>query len=165
MQPSMLIRCVGGLSTNKKVNERWYGSHGTTLTETLRNNPADDSTVVRRSRARRNCQRATQALGFQSIARDLGFHVRLNILTDATAAIGIVRRRGLGRIRYLDVSDLWVKDKMNSGATRLCKIQGALNPADMCTKHVERAIIQEHLPRLNLQSEHGRADSAPNLQH
>ena len=49
---------------------------------------------------------ATQGLGFKSMAADLCINIELDILTGATAALGIVRRRGLGRIRHLDVSDL-----------------------------------------------------------
>ena len=47
-----------------------------------------------------------QAIGLQSIARDLGMTWRIDMFTDATAAIGIARRRGMGKIRHLDVTDL-----------------------------------------------------------
>ena len=50
-----------------------------------------------------------RAIGLQPIAADLGFTWRIDIHTDATAAIGITRRRGMGRIRHLDVTDLWVQ--------------------------------------------------------
>ena len=45
-------------------------------------------------------------LGMQSIAKDLGFDISVRIHSDACAAIGIARRRGLGKIRHLDVEDL-----------------------------------------------------------
>ena len=108
---------------------------------------------------------ATQGLGFQAMAKDLGHHVDLHIRTDATAAIGINRRRGLGRIRHLDVGDLWVQDELRAGAFTLTKVSRSSNPADICTKHVEGAILEGHLPRIHLQDEKGRADSAPDLQH
>ena len=108
---------------------------------------------------------ATHGLGFQSMAKDLGFHYNLDILTDATAAIGIVRRRGLGRIRHLDVADLWVQEKLRANASTLSKILGSANPADICTKHVPKPVLDVHLPTLNLAEESGRAQSAPSLQH
>ena len=37
-------------------------------------------------------QSIAQGLGIQSICRDLGYHYRLRVHTDATAAIGIARR-------------------------------------------------------------------------
>ena len=39
---------------------------------------------------------AAQGLGLQTIAADLGITLNLCVHTDATAAIGICRRRGLG---------------------------------------------------------------------
>ena len=48
---------------------------------------------------------ASQALGMRSISRDLGGIMSTLLLTDASAALGIVRRRGLGKIRHLDVTD------------------------------------------------------------
>ena len=41
------------------------------------------------------CRGASIALGLQSVASDLGISLDVEILTDATAAIGICRRRGL----------------------------------------------------------------------
>ena len=66
----------------------------------------------------------SQGLGLQAIARDLGFHYNVRVHSDATAAIGIARRRGLGKIRHLDCADLWIQEKVRSGTVQLCKIAG-----------------------------------------
>ena len=108
---------------------------------------------------------ATQSLGFQSMAKDLGFDISLHLRTDATAAIGICRRRGLGKIRHLDVSDLWIQDKLRAGAFMLSKVAGRDNVADVLTKHVDSGTLQRLLPQMGLKEEMGRPDSAPNLQH
>ena len=47
-----------------------------------------------------------QGMGMKSIAHDLGFRLGVRLHSDATAALGIARRRGLGKIRHLDVTDL-----------------------------------------------------------
>ena len=58
------------------------------------------------------------ALGFKSMCADINLHKPLRIHSDATAAIGIARRRGLGKLRHLDVEDLWVQDiELNCGHT------------------------------------------------
>ena len=75
------------------------------------------------------CRGASLALGLQSLAKDLGIHLNVNIHTDATAAIGICRRRGLGKIRHLHVSDLWVQDRLKKKDFTLTKVLGADNPA------------------------------------
>ena len=72
-----------------------------------------------------------QTIGLQSIAADLGFPRRLDICVDATAAIGIARRRGMGRIRHLDVTDLWIKETFNSKFAFLHKVPGADAPTDV----------------------------------
>ena len=51
-------------------------------------------------------------LGMQSIKKYLGFDISVRIHSDACAAIGVARRRGLGKIRHLDVEDLWVLQKI-----------------------------------------------------
>ena len=58
---------------------------------------------------------AAQGLGLQTIASDLGIPLKLTVLTDATAAIGICRRRGLGKMRYLATADLWMQDRIRKG--------------------------------------------------
>ena len=92
---------------------------------------------------------------------DLNIHRDLRIHSDATAAIGIARRRGLGKLRHIDVEDLWVQDKVRTKAVDLVKIDGKLNPADLFTKYVEAPNIERAMKFLNLHAETGRAQSAP----
>ena len=103
----------------------------------------------------------TQGLGLQSIARDLGFSVKIRIHTDATAALGMCRRRGLGKVRHLDVADLWAQEKVRTGVVTLCKIPGSENPADIMTKNVERPILEKMLAKMNMVPLPGRAACAP----
>ena len=107
------------------------------------------------------CSGVTQGLGLQSVARDLGLAMNVRIHTDATAAIGMCRRRGMGKLRHLDVTDLWVQQKVRSGAVDLVKVLGADNPADMMTKYVERALIEKHMKFCKLVVLEGRAAGAP----
>ena len=100
-------------------------------------------------------------LGVQSICRDLGYDYKLRIHTDATAAIGIARRRGMGKIRHLDTTDLWVQEVVRSGRVELLKVLGSENPADMFTKYVERPILQKMLGKIGMQQLDGRAECAP----
>ena len=111
------------------------------------------------------CRGVSHGLGLQALAADLGIHLNLEVLTDATAAIGICRRRGLGRIRHLHVADLWVQDRLRKKDFSLTKIPGSSNPADILTKHVSRDIMHQHMNSMGLISETGRAQSAPTIQH
>ena len=97
----------------------------------------------------------------QSLAKDLGFKIGVRIHSDATAALGICRRRGLGKIRHLDVTDLWCQEKVRMGAVTLHKVLGSENPADMMTKYVERSVLEDLLARINMSVMDGRAECAP----
>ena len=111
------------------------------------------------------CRGASLALGLQSLAKDIGIDLHVEVLTDATAAIGICRRRGLGKIRHLNVADLWVQDRLRRGDFSLNKILGINNPADILTKHVPRDVMMRHMKSMGIKAETGRAKSAPSLQH
>ena len=109
------------------------------------------------------CKGAAQGLGLQALAKDLGLDWSLSVSTDAAAAIGICRRRGLGKIRHLATADLWVQDRIKQGDFKLKRVPGVDNPSDILTKHVDRTILDKHLVTLNLQYEDGRPKSAPSI--
>ena len=109
------------------------------------------------------CRGSSISLGLVALARDLGFTWDLTIQTDATAAIGICRRRGLGRVRHLAVADLWLQDRLRSGDFELCKVLGSNNVADLLTKYLDRSTQDRHCESLGLDFEAGRADSAAHI--
>ena len=106
---------------------------------------------------------AGEALGLKSLAEDLGLGATISIHADSSAAIGICQRTGVGKVRHLDVSQLWIQEKVKLRELELHKCLGTLNPADILTKHVPRATLEEHLHRLNVYSIQGRASVAPEL--
>jgi hypothetical protein len=106
---------------------------------------------------------SAEALGLQSLARDLGVEVQIRVHADSSAAIGICKRTGIGRVRHLAVGQLWVQEKIRSEEITLCKVLGLENPADLLTKHVPRDVADQHLWRVFLSREAGRAESAPQV--
>ena len=97
----------------------------------------------------------------QSLAWDMGLQVKLAVHADSSAAIGICRRSGIGRVRHLAVGQFWVQQRIRQAAFTLHKVRGDCNPAGLCTKHLERATA-DHPHRLaGLHFEAGRASSAP----
>ena len=71
----------------------------------------------------------------QSLLSDFQIRVDIKVLSDATAAIGMARRLGLGRVRHLAISDLWVQQRVRSGDVSLAKYPGTENGADLTTKY------------------------------
>ena len=106
-------------------------------------------------------QGCAQALGIQSLCRDMGWNLEIVVHSDATAAIGIARRKGLGRIRHLDVTDLWIQDKIRSRQMKLQKIDGKKNCADVLTKYVDRTTMEAALKTMNMTKMSGRPECAP----
>ena len=104
---------------------------------------------------------AAEGLGLQSLAADLGLKTQLRLCADSSAAIGICRRSGIGRVRQLAVGQLWVQERLRAGAFTLAKIRGEVNTADLLTKHVPTAVMQAHVKALGLLPLTGRAETAP----
>ena len=105
----------------------------------------------------------SEGFGLLSLAADLGISLTLSIKTDSSAAIGICKRTGIGRVRHLAVGQLWVQDRLRNGAFKLYKYPGNINPGDLLTKHVTHEEIVKHVNNFGLQFRDGRADSAPQL--
>ena len=92
----------------------------------------------------------SQAIGLQSIATDLGITLGIHVQTDATAAVGMCRGLGVGKVRHLDTSLLWVQEHIRSGRVKLSKVAGPDNPGDALTKYLAAPDMRRHLAKMNL---------------
>ena len=106
---------------------------------------------------------AAEALGLRSLLSDFGVIVKLRIESDATAAIGMVKRQGLGKVRHLSTADLWIQQRVAAGDIVCSKVPGVDNPSDMMTKGVGAEDLRKHLARLQVHARQGRAISAPQM--
>ena len=107
---------------------------------------------------------ATELLGLQSVFADFGLcNTRLALCSDATAAIGIVDREGLGRVRHLATADLWVQQRVRNGELSVSKWPGKDNVADIGTKGMDSQTLAKHLLILCFAQLEGRAQCAPEL--
>ena len=95
--------------------------------------------------------------------KDLGVECRLGVHTDASAAKAIASRKGLGKVRHIEVNQLWIQDRVGSGDVELHKIAGAVNPADALTKHVEGEILARHMQNTNQVWAKHRHDIMPHV--
>ena len=76
--------------------------------------------------------------------------------TDASAAIGIASRRGLGKVRHIEVSQLWLQQRVASGDLKVQKVDGVSNLADALTKHLQHGPLEGHMVSVNLEIRGGR---------
>ena len=106
--------------------------------------------------------RATsEGLGMQAAMKEWGIEVDLIIKSDAVAAIGMVKRQGLGRIRHLAVADLWIQQKSKEGQVHFQKLDGARNTSDILTKPVEAEVMARHMGSLGFEFRSGRHELTP----
>lgn len=77
---------------------------------------------------------AAEGLGFQAVARDLGWEMPIRIWVDSTAAKWRASRTGLCKGRDLEVSYMWVQQALKEKKFELKKISELVNPSDLLTK-------------------------------
>ena len=106
---------------------------------------------------------ASVAIGVRSMHEDMGLKVRVRVSTDASAAKGIARRRGLGKIRHIEVHQLWVQDKVAAGEVEIRKVDGKANIADLLTKHVSAEDIRVHMHHTSQGYANGRHSIMPHM--
>jgi len=110
----------------------------------------------------------SRAIGFKGLTEDLGFHIHgpvdLQIDTDSAAAKGIAVRRGVGKVRHLEVGTLWLQAAVAANKSTIKKIDGKVNPGDLCTKGVDGVTMQRHLQRLNIVLSQRRSTAMPKAQ-
>ena len=103
----------------------------------------------------------SEGMGMLCIMAEFGIQSDLTVRSDAVAAIGIVKRQGLGRIRHLAVADLWIQQKCKQGDVAYSKLPGKDNTSDILTKPVEAETIDRHMAAMNLEFRSGRHQLAP----
>ena len=105
------------------------------------------------------------ALGPKAMYCDLGAPVKvINLFTDASGAKGIALRRGLGKLRHVDVHLLWLQHQVNAGVFKINKVEGKSNPADLMTKYLVQETMNRHMRRLQYSRADGRAAVCPQIQ-
>eukprot|EP00974_Lingulodinium_polyedra_P122417 11182751-Lingulodinium_polyedra.AAC.1 len=65
--------------------------------------------------------------------REMGVNAVLFASADSSSAKAFASTRGLGRMRRLEVKDLWLQGLVKNGRVKLQKVRGDLNPADVMT--------------------------------
>ena len=85
---------------------------------------------------------ASIGLGIKSMTKDLSVSMDLEILTDASVAKSMASRRGFATIRHMDTHYLWVQERVQKGDILVSKVLGTNNPADLLTKFLDSATIE-----------------------
>ena len=82
---------------------------------------------------------AAETLGLMSMLKDLNWVMEGKVYGDASAALGIIHRIGLGQARHIDTSLLWIQQTAAERHLTFTKVLGKNNPADIFTKYIDQS--------------------------
>ena len=105
----------------------------------------------------------TRAKGLFTLAWEIGSRNLSNVVhlgTDSSAAKSFISRRGLGKMRHLEIRDLWLQKEVAEGKVKVFKTPGSENPADLMTKILSWGEIVARLGFMNLLVEGTREEQA-----
>ena len=106
---------------------------------------------------------ACEAIGTVSLADDLGIALRVKLHVDAAAALGILERQGVGRVRHLDIGVLWLQEQQLRRVVELTKVLGTSKPADLMTKHLGQELLNQYADMLQYEFRQGRSVATSRL--
>ena len=100
----------------------------------------------------------TRAKGLLSLAGEMGFEGLSHVVylgTDSSAAKSFVSRRGLGKMRHIEIRDLWLQKEVREGKVIAHKIFGTENPADLMTQVLTAGEVVDRLRGMNIRMDEG----------
>ena len=68
------------------------------------------------------CTCATEGLALKNICVEMGLEMYFELLTDSSAAKGIVMRQGAGKVKHLDIKSLWIQERESLGGLKVLKV-------------------------------------------
>jgi hypothetical protein len=91
-----------------------------------------------------------EALGLRTLMGEIGVTIGLHIFADSSAAAGTLNREGAGKVKHLEVKQLWMQQKIKEKDLEIFKIPRAKNSADAFT-HAWTASEEKHFSRLQVE--------------
>ena len=106
---------------------------------------------------------ASNGLGIQGMLLDAGVTLGITLRIDSSAAKGIASRRGLGKVRHIELAELWLQDQVARGKIKIEKIRGDDNFSDSLTKHSNPERVLQTLRGVNQRLVRGRHEIMPKV--
>jgi histone deacetylase 1/2 len=95
----------------------------------------------------------SEAQYVRALLGEIGEEVKIRIVSDSTSALAIVKRRGVGRVRHLDIRSLFLQDMFRAGVLKVLYTPGTENIADLFTKALPIARFTSLVTQLGISAE------------
>ena len=106
---------------------------------------------------------AAMGLGMTGLMEDLGVEVEVQVNADSSAATSITARKGAGRVRHIEVRELWVQGRVAKGELKIVKVKGEDNVADGLTQHADKQNMEQYMKACGIVRRSGRHELSPML--
>ena len=87
---------------------------------------------------------ASELKGIVSLLKDLGYEKKPVLAIDAKATEHILHRQGIGKLKHIDVTYLWIQDEVRSQRLKVRRVRSEDNIADLGTKPLSKTVIAKH---------------------
>eukprot|EP00971_Amphidinium_carterae_P289654 5751209-Amphidinium_carterae.1 len=84
------------------------------------------------------CAVASEAVYVKELRKFIGGDAQIHLELDASSAISMGSRIGLGKARHIAVRHLWLQQLVADKTIRLVKVKGTQHPPDVGTKHLSK---------------------------
>ena len=92
-----------------------------------------------------------EILGISQFCRELGHDMEVKMNGDSSAVKGILARRGCGKVKHLEVKQLWLQEQVCSGKVDFQNVPRRSNPSDALTHHSTREDAKKHFKHMGLE--------------
>ena len=110
---------------------------------------------------------ASQGIGVRSMLWDFQLNDagqrHVEIKEDSSAAKGIASRRGLGKLKHIDIKELWIQEKVSLEELKITKVPGTVNLADALTKYFDLHVLNYHLEHTQQHIKNDRHELMPTV--
>ena len=100
-----------------------------------------------------------ETIGLCQLASEFGLSFSGRVFADASAALGVVHRRGAGKLRHVRIGSLWVQEAHRAGVLDFHKVAGTDNPADLFTKGLKVEPMRHLMRKLSVEYRVGSAQA------
>ena len=97
-----------------------------------------------------------EGFAIHSLLRELGSSVELTTMTDSDAGRAVCSRKGVGKLKHVNIRFLWIQDAVAKKKVTLKREPSISNVADLGTKHFTKERFEALRKMVDMEAVNGR---------